>query len=288
MGQGREDRALQSFLVVGGAGGVGAAVVDRLVSRGCAIEVTVLEAADAAWIQSRYQGRVKAHIVDLSDADATRERIGTIIGAMPSLDAVILCAAVSPCGPAELNPLEIYRRAFEINCVSAVSIYQAAMPALRKSAGRIVFLSSIAGKAAFPFLSAYVATKFALEGLCDSMRREAGPQGVKIIAIQPGAIRTSLVQQQIVDVNRSYAALGEEEQRRYGHFYQSFLKIAGANMAETASSPEQIAAVVIEALDAEEPATRYAAGADAGPVLEMARTLPDRQIDEMFARMFSS
>jgi NAD(P)-dependent dehydrogenase (short-subunit alcohol dehydrogenase family) len=150
-----------------------------------------------------------------------------------------------------------------------------------------VFLSSVAGKAAFPFLSAYVATKFALEGLCDSMRREAGPQGVKIIAIQPGAIRTNLIQQQIADVSRSYATLGEEEHRRYGHFYQGFLKTADVSMAETASSPEQIAAVVIEALDAEEPATRYAAGADAGPVLEMTRTSSDRQIDAMFAQMFS-
>jgi NAD(P)-dependent dehydrogenase (short-subunit alcohol dehydrogenase family) len=137
----------------------------------------------------------------------------------------------------ELTSLSTYVKAFEINCVSAVSVYQATLPALRKTGGRIVLLSSMGGRAAFPFLS-HIATKFALEGLGDVMRREAGPQGVKV------------------------------------------------SLRETAATPEEIAAVVVEALDAPEPESRYVAGADAKTFFQMTRAMSDREVDEIFRQMF--
>jgi len=200
----------------------------------------------------------------------------------------ILCAAVAPIGPVELTPLSTFSKAFEINCLSAVAVYQATLPALRKSGGRIILLSSMGGRAAFPFMSSYIATKFALEGLGDVMRREAVPQGVKVSIIEPGGIRTKLVQQQLIDVGPAYAALGEEDRERYGYLYQGYLKMATNSLRETASTPEEIAAVVIEALDAPEPETRYVAGADAKHFFEMSRTMSDREVDEVFRQMLQS
>ena len=278
--------ASKNILVVGGAGGVGSAVIDLLVNRGYAVATTVLESSEADTLQSHYGAAVKAHAVDLSNAEIALKKIKAVVDALPSLDAVVICAAIAPCGPVELTPLSAYSAAFEINCRGAVAVYQAAMPALRKTGGRIVLLSSMAGRAAFPFLSAYIATKFALEGLGDVMRREAGPQGVKVSIIEPGGIQTNLVRQQLVDVKRGYAALSEEDRDRYGYLYTGFLKTADESLRETASAPDQIAAVVLEALDAREPESRYIAGADAKQFLEMIRTMSDREVDTVFNQMF--
>jgi NAD(P)-dependent dehydrogenase (short-subunit alcohol dehydrogenase family) len=274
------------ILVIGGAGGVGSAVVNTLASRGYIVATTVLEATEADSIHTRYGGSVKAHTVDLSNTVATLAKIKLLVDAMPALDAVVVCAAIAPVGPMELTPLSTYNKAFEINCVSVVSVYQATMQALRKTRGRIVLLSSMGGRAAFPFMSAYIATKFALEGLGDVMRREAGPQGVKVSIIEPGGIRTNLVRQQLMDVEPAYAALGEEDRERYGYLYKGYLKMAGDSLRETASTPDAIAAVVVEALDAPEPESRYVAGADAKHFFEISRAMSDREVDEVFRQMF--
>jgi NAD(P)-dependent dehydrogenase (short-subunit alcohol dehydrogenase family) len=273
-------------LIIGGAGGVGSAVVDVLASRGFAVAATVLDAAEAHFIHSRYSGAVTAHAIDLSNAAAALVKIKSLVDRLPGLDAVVVCAATAPLGPMELTSLSTYTRAFEINCVSVVSVYQATLPALRKTGGRIVLLSSMGGRAAFPFMSSYVATKFALEGLGDVMRREAGPQGVKVSIVAPGAIRTNLVQQQIRDVGAAFAALGREDRERYGYFYEGFLQMAEDSLRETASTPQAIAAVVIQALDAPEPESRYVAGADAKGFFEATRAMSDREVDAVFRQMF--
>jgi NAD(P)-dependent dehydrogenase (short-subunit alcohol dehydrogenase family) len=274
------------ILIIGGAGGVGSAVVDILVNRGYTVATTVLEATEAASIHTRYGAAVKAHTIDLSNPAAALTKIKLLVDAMPALDAVVVCAAIAPIGPMELTSLSTYIKAFEINCISAVAVYQATLPALRKTGGRIVLLSSMGGRAAFPFMSSYVATKFALEGLGDVMRREAGPQGVKVSIIEPGGIRTNLVRQQLRDVEPAYAALGEEDRARYGYLYKGYLKMAGDSLRETASTPEEIAAVVVEALDAPEPESRYVAGAEAKHFFEISRAMSDLEVDEIFRQMF--
>ena len=276
------------ILVIGGAGGVGSSVVDTLASRGDTVATTVLEPAEVESIHTRYGGAVKAHAVDLSNAAAALTKIKLVVDSMPALDAVAVCAAVAPVGPMELTPLSTFIKAYEINCVSTVSVYQATMPALRKTGGRIVLLSSMAGRAAFPFMSAYTATKFALEGLGDVMRREAGPQGVKVSIIEPGGIRTNLVRQQLIDLGPAYAALSDEDRELYGALYQGYIKMAGDGLRDTASTPEQIAAVVVEALDAPEPESRYVAGVDAKRYFEMSRAMSDRDVDEVFRQMLQT
>jgi NAD(P)-dependent dehydrogenase (short-subunit alcohol dehydrogenase family) len=140
---------------------------------------------------------------------------------------------------------------------------------------------------AFTFMSAYGATKFALEGLCDVMRREAAPQGVKVSLIQPGAIRTNLVYQQFADMRRDLAGLSEEERDRYGHLYDAHLKVSEASMAGNSSTPEQVAETVLTALQADAPKARYVVGQDAEDFFELTRTLSDEEIDDLFRRLYS-
>ena len=278
--------ATKKVLVVGGAGGVGSAVVNLLVNRGCKVVTTVLEPEEAASIEERYGGMVQCHIVDLSNSDAALIKFKEIVSSMDQLNAVAVCAAIAPCGPLELTPLSTYRKAYEINCVSEVAIYQATMPALRQTGGRIVLLGSVGGRIAYTFMSAYIATKFALEGLCDVMRREAAPRGVKVSLVQPGGIRTNMVHQQLVDVRRDLAALDEKDRDLHGYLYEGYLRVAERGLGEGASTADQVAEVVLEALEAEEPESRYVAGEDAKHMLGSIGTMSDRDIDRLFNEMF--
>ena len=279
--------ATKKVLVVGGAGGVGSAVVNLLVNRGCKVVTTVLAPAEAASIEDRYGGMVQCHIVDLSNSEAALIKFKEIVSSMDCLNAVAVCAAIAPCGPLELTALATFLRTYEVNCVSAVAVYQAAMPALRQTGGRIVLLGSMAGRVAFTFMSPYIATKFALEGLCDVMRREAAPQGVKVSLVQPGGIRTNMVHQQLVDVRRDLAALDEKDLRLYGYLYEGYLRVAERGLGEGASNADQVAEVVLEALEAEEPRSRYVAGEDAKHMLGSIGAMSDADIDRMFNEMFS-
>ena len=280
--------ATKQVLVVGGAGGVGSAVVNLLVNRGCKVVTTVLSPPEAASVLERHGGRVQCHIVDLSDAEAALSEIEEIVSSMDGLNAVSVCAAIAPAGPMELTALSTYLKAYEINCVSAVAIYQATMPALRQTGGRIVLLGSMAGRVAFTFMSAYIATKFALEGLCDVMRREAAPQGVKVSLVQPGGIRTNMVYQQLADARRDIAALDEKSRDLYGYLYEGYLRVAESGLGEGASTADQVAEVVLEALEAEQPRSRYIAGEDAKQLFGSIGSMSDADIDRMFSEMFSA
>jgi NAD(P)-dependent dehydrogenase (short-subunit alcohol dehydrogenase family) len=275
----------KTILVVGGAGGVGSAVVELLVNRGCSVVTTVLSPAEAALVQERHRGAVRSHIVDLSDSEAALVKLKEIVASLDHLNAVAICAASAPVGPVETTPLAVFRRTYEINCISEMAVYQAAMPALRETGGRIVLIGSMAGRAAFTFMSAYTATKFAIEGLADVMRREAVPQGVKISLIQPGGIRTNMVNQQIADVRREIDTLDEETRKLYSWLYEGYLKVSVGGL-ETGSTPEQVAGIVLEALEAEEPQSRYVAGEDAKQFFSLIRTMSGEEIDGLFNQMF--
>ncbi|HWS70033.1 MAG TPA: SDR family NAD(P)-dependent oxidoreductase [Steroidobacteraceae bacterium] len=278
--------ATKKVLVVGGAGGVGSAVVNLLVDRGCQVVTTVLEPEEAVSIKERYGGMVQCHVVDLSNSDAALIKFKEIVSSMDHLNAVAVCAATAPCGPLELTPLSTYRKAYEINCVSEVAVYQATMPALRQTGGRIVLLGSVGGRIAYTFMSAYIATKFALEGLCDVMRREAAPRGVKVSLVQPGGIRTNMVHQQVVDARRDLAALDEKDRDLHGYLYEGYMRVAERGLGEGASTAEQVAEVVLEALEADEPESRYVAGEEAKHMLGSIGTMSDRDIDRLFNEMF--
>lgn len=108
------------------------------------------------------------------------------------LEAVIANAGVALGGSIENLPMSIYRECFEINFFGAVEIIQALIPELIRDQGRIMIHGSMAGRIALPFLSPYVSTKFALEGFCDSLRREMNPFGIKTILLESAAIATPI------------------------------------------------------------------------------------------------
>jgi NAD(P)-dependent dehydrogenase (short-subunit alcohol dehydrogenase family) len=277
---------MKNFLVVGGAGGLGSAVVDRLYTRGDLVVATGLNAQETALIETRYGMRVRAHAVDLDAPDVARSRLEAVVAGMAELDAVVICAGISPFAPLEVAPFDLLLKTFRINCLGSVAAYQAAMPALRRSGGRIVLVSSLVGLVAFPLLGPYVISKFALEGAADVMRREAAAQGVSVVVVEPGGIRTSLVEQQLASVQSRLAALPSDQQARYGSLYRGYEAMATHAHRTSSMEPDEVARLIIQVLDSERTDARYLVGDDAMQISAAVRELSVDKMDEMLAELF--
>lgn len=108
------------------------------------------------------------------------------------LDAVVNNAGIVVDGPVEAVALEDLRRQLEVNVVGQAAVTQAVLPRIRASRGRIVFVSSLSGRIATPFMGAHSASKFAIEGLADALRIELRPWGIKVILVEPSSTDTDL------------------------------------------------------------------------------------------------
>jgi NAD(P)-dependent dehydrogenase (short-subunit alcohol dehydrogenase family) len=277
---------MKNILVVGAAGGLGSALVDLLCTRGDVVTATGLDVQETSLIGNRYGMRVQAHAVDLDSVDVARSRLEAVVAGMTGLDAVVVCAAIAPYAPLEVAPFDLLLKTFRINCLGGIAVYQATMPALRRSGGRIVLVSSLAGFVALPLLGPYVISKFALEGAADVMRREAAAQGVSVVLVQPGGIRTGMVEAQLDNVRSRLDALAADHQARYGSLYRGYEAMATHAHRTTSAPPEKIARVIIEVLDTDKPDARYLAGEDAKRLSEAVRGLSGSEMDALLAEMF--
>ena len=279
----------RQVLVVSANGGVGSAVTRALLEAGDQVLATVSKPGKLAEFEQQFP-RCKAAIpLDLSAADDIAARLQPFISDLDRLDAVIVCGAVARFDPAEFVPLEVFRATMEVNCVSHLAIYQAVIAALRLSKGRIIFTGSLSGRVATPLMGAYVASKFALEGLVDSMRQEAGDWGVEVVLLQPGGIDTPMPRHSSAELAVTIPNLPAKEQALYGKLYlQTQYRVNSSLDSPVMMPPARVAAAVLEALDAVIPETRYRLGDDAEQLIEASKTLPDREIDQIVLDIYRS
>ena len=120
-----------------------------------------------------------------------RDVVATRI-ASAGLSGLVNNAGFALAGPLELLPIADLRRQLEVNVIGQVAVSQAFLPLLRQGRGRIVNMSSIAGRAATPFLGPYCASKFALEAVSDALRSEVRPWGITVSLVEPGAVQSEI------------------------------------------------------------------------------------------------
>lgn len=275
---------MRKVLVIGAAGGVGQQVTRQLLAQGSQVTATVLDRAEEQALRDAAPGVGDVLILDLSNADNV---LSTLSASIKELDAVAVCAAIGPVGPLETAPLALLRRTFEVNAIAAVAIYQACLPMLRASKGRFAFVSSFSGKVSLPFVGAYSGSKFALEGLGDVMRREAAAFGVKVILIEPGGINTPMVAGQVEAATRDRDALSPRFKPLYGSLYDTYIKVLKSALTGGMAA-SQVASVVVEALTAEDPQTRYIVGEDAKFMCTQVAAMPDKQADQTLMGFLAS
>ncbi|MFA6207154.1 MAG: SDR family oxidoreductase [Methylocystis sp.] len=191
---------MKAVVVTGASTGIGAACVDLLIEKGFLVFASVRKDSDAAALVARHGASVIPLLFDVTDAEsiaaAARDVETRLDG--ETLAGLVNNAGVAVPGPLLHLPIDDFRRQMDVNLIGQLRIIQAFAPLLgagaqrRGAPGRIVNMSSVAGRFAAPFLGAYAASKFALEGMSDALRRELMVYGVDVVLIEPGMIATPI------------------------------------------------------------------------------------------------
>ena len=194
------------------------------------------------------------------------------------LRALINNAGISVNAPVEALPIAEWRRQFEVNLFGHIAMTQALLPALLRSSGTVVNISSVGGKVALPTYGAYAGTKFALEAASDSLRREVADLGVRVVVVEPGAVRTEMLERGVANADRLKADMTSDQLERYGDLVVAVSQQA-RSFGTHGVSAERAGKVIADAASAPRPRTRYTIGRDAAILVRLARVLPDRFLD---------
>lgn len=210
--------------------------------------------------------------LDVDNEDSTEKAIRSIIDEKQRIDVLVNNAGWGIWGTAEDVSLEEFREQFETNFFSIIRMIQKVAPVMRKQGtGHIVNISSIAGRIGFPVSAAYISSKFALEGLSESIRYELGQFGVNVIIIEPGVIKTNFFDSMKI-------AKKVDESDTYRDI--TIKVISGFKMmAEMGTPPKEVASVIIKSLKEEKPLPRYVVGNDAAMFLEAKKMKTDIEFE---------
>jgi NAD(P)-dependent dehydrogenase (short-subunit alcohol dehydrogenase family) len=264
-------------LVTGASTGIGRACATHLAALGFEVLAGVRRPEDAPpGLEA-----IKLDVTSETDVAAAAERVGA------RLAALVNNAGIAISGPVEGVPVAEWRRQLEVNLVGQVAVTQALLPALIDARGRIVNMSSIGGRNALPMFGPYSASKFALEAVTDSLRREVAPLGVKVVSVQPGGIATPIWDKGFADADRVLDAMPADVRRRYDGLI-AVMRREAERAGRDGLPPEAVAAVVGRALLAHRPRTRYLVGRDAKVQAAVSRLLPGRAFDALLRRALSA
>jgi NAD(P)-dependent dehydrogenase (short-subunit alcohol dehydrogenase family) len=184
----------QRIAVVTGAGsGIGRAVAELFSREGARVHAAEIDAGSGRELAAGSDGGIVAHEVDVADPDAVERLARDVLAAEERVDILVSNAGVCAGGRADKLPLEDWRRTVEVNLMGAVHCLRSFGPSMTAAgSGRIVMVASAAGLIGFPFVAPYVASKFALVGLAESLDIELASRGVRVAAVCPGPAGTKL------------------------------------------------------------------------------------------------
>jgi len=276
---------LRCAVITGVSSGIGFATARVLAGHGVHVFGSVRKAADADRLKSELRERFTPLVFDVTDVDAIHAMVPVVADHLGSetLLGLVNNAGIAAGGPLIHQPLDEVRRHFEVNTLGTLATVQAFAPLLGTERartgkpGRIVNISSVAGRISAPFLGAYAASKRALEGMSHSLRRELRLYGIDVIIINPGSVATPIWDKAETNTPSRYAATD------YAPFLQRFLQSA-LRSGRSGVPAETVGEAVWTALTTRRPRTSY-------PVVRrrllnwtIPLALPDRLIDRLIAK----
>lgn len=273
----------QELIVVTGAStGMGAATAKELARRGFHVLAGVRRDADADALVADGPEGLEPVILDItmeSDVAAIADRVARDPLRRP-LRALINNAGIAVNAPVEALPIAHWRKQFEVNLFGHVAMTQALLPALLLGGGTVVNISSVGGKVVLPTYGAYAGSKFALEAVSDALRREVSHLGIKVVVVEPGAVKTEMVDRGIATAEELLANMTGPQLTRYGDLAAAVTAQA-RSFGEVGVSAEHAAKVIAKAATASRPRTRYTIGRDAAVLVRISRLVSDRVLDRI-------
>ncbi|HEU5106097.1 MAG TPA: SDR family oxidoreductase [Solirubrobacterales bacterium] len=277
---------MRSVLVTGASTGIGRTTALRLDADGWRVFAGIRNPADGESLREAASERLLPVTLDVTDSAQIAAAAELVEREAPEgLGGLVNNAGVAIPGPLETIPLEDFRRQIEVNLVAYVAVSQAMLPSIRQAEGRIVFLSSIGGRVAFPFGGPYHASKFATEAIGDVFRQELRPWGIKVALIEPGSIDTPIWERGQRTANE-IEAKSPRTNLLYGAAIEKFRKVI-EDTAERGISPEKVANAISHALESNRPKSRYLVGLDAKVQARIKPFIPTSLFDKIVARQLN-
>jgi len=224
--------------------------------------------------------------LDVNDDISVKNAIDKIVAAAENkrIDVLVNNAGYGLFGPLEDISIEEIKAQFETNFFGVIRVTQQVLPVMRNQSigGTIANVSSVGGRIGVPVLSAYQSTKFALEGLSESMSYELEPFGIRLVIIEPGFIRTNII-------NSSASAEKALDSKSPYFLLMQKVKNHFKSMMENASSspPEEVAKVILQSITSKNPQLRYTVGNDAATIIQARMNMPDKEFRKMVIQNFS-
>lgn len=233
----------------------------------------------AATIEIANKERLPLQVIqlDVNDDTSIRNSIEKVISEKQRIDLLVNNAGYGLVGAFEDLSVEEIKSQFETNFFGVIRLIQQVLPIMRKQkSGTIVNVSSGAGRIGFPGMSAYVSSKFALEGLSESMSYELEPFGIKSVIIEPGVIRTNFKKNAVM----SKKSLDDSSISPYSSIIQK-MDASITSIIEHATPPEEVAKAILHVVTSNKPELRFPVGNDIIMMLETKKSMSDEDFRKM-------
>jgi NAD(P)-dependent dehydrogenase (short-subunit alcohol dehydrogenase family) len=280
-------QAPRTVVVTGASSGIGEACALRLDQEGFRVFAGVRNESDGRTLQQRASDRLAPLHLDVTDPAAIDQAARAVAAAVgdAGLAGLLNNAGITAPGPLEYLPTAALRDVLDVNVIGHVAVTQAFLPLLHAGRGRIVFMSSLAGRVASPLSGAYAASKFALEALADAWRMELESSGVSVSVIEPGTVATPIWEKGMAASDEVLDQVPMEGRARYERISAGMR--AWAERSTQGGVPmSTVTSAVVHALTARRPRTRYAVGRGSRLFLFL-RFAPDRARDRLLLRLFA-
>jgi short-subunit dehydrogenase len=218
--------------------------------------------------------------LDVDNDKSVVDAINTIVEERKRIDVLVNNAGYGLGGALEDSSMDEIKAQFETNFFGAVRATKAVLPVMRRQGeGKIVNITSMGGRIAIPLSSSYHGSKFALEGLSESIQYELEPFGIKVILIEPGAVGSNFWKNIKIAKSSSYS------DSPYTQFGKKILK-AYKEIEQNTISPSVVAKTILDAVTSDNPQLRYVVGEDAAKTIEARKNMPDREFGDLIKKQF--
>ena len=272
-------------LVTGSSSGIGFETSLALAKSGYFVYATMRDTkkgSELLDIAKKENSKIEILYLDVDKQDSIENAVRKIEAEKGRIDVLVNNAGYGLFGCIEDISIDELKAQFETNFFGIVRMIQQVAPIMRKqNSGTIVNISSVAGRIGFPATPAYISSKFALEGLSESIRYEMSPFGIKTILIEPGVIKTNFFSSMKVTKNA-------RSDSPYKDITNNVLK-GVKMMSELGTDPKKVAITIVKAIAEDEPLPRYLVGNDAAMFLEAKKTKTDLEFENYLKKeLFSS
>ena len=274
------NQQLSVAVVTGSSSGIGLAASLALAKNGYLTYATMRNLAKQDSIQSVAEKEhlpVRTVQLDVTDENSVKNAIQSILSESGRIDLLVNNAGYGMTGAFEDIGMDEIKSLYETNVFGVIRVTQAVLPIMRKQgSGRIINISSGAGRIGYPGGSAYVSSKFALEGLSESMAFEVEQFGIKTVLVEPGFIRTNFAE------NIVTAKKAQDPNSPYSQMMMQMKSSSHRRrMIENAPDADFVASVIVEAATAKEPNLRYLAGKDVQQMMAAKKSMSDEEFQNM-------